>query len=171
MDFLDTLNLVVKNIGDKANDALELTRLTGKIAADRAAAGEDLKKIGAMYYEVYAATGEAVPEVLELCQSAKAHYDAAAAAQADIDRSKAANAPAPAQDVACPVCGKVVPADANYCPVCGARISHPAEEAPQPAAEEPAEAPAEAPAEEVVAAEDPAPAEPQAEDADFAPQE
>ena len=166
MDFLDTLNLVVKNIGDKANDALELTRLTGKIAAERAAAGEDLKKIGAMYYETFAATGEAVPEVLELCQSAKAHYDAAAAAQADIDRIKAANAPAPAQDVACPVCGKVVPADANYCPVCGAKIPHP-EEAPQPAAE----VPVEEPAEEVVAAEDPAPAEPQAEDADFVPQE
>ena len=166
MDFLDTLNLVVKNIGDKANDALELTRLTGKIAAERAAAGEDLKKIGAMYYETFAATGEAVPEVLELCLSAKAHYEAAAAAQADIDRIKAANAPAPAKDAVCPVCGKIVSADTNYCPVCGAKIPHP-EEAPQPAAE----APVEEPAEEVVASEDPAPAEPQAEDADFVPQE
>ena len=166
MDFLDTLNLVVKNIGDKANDALELTRLTGKIAAERAAAGEDLKKIGAMYYETFAATGEAVPEVLELCQSAKAHYEAAAAAQADINRIKAANAPAPAKDAVCPVCGKVVSADTNYCPVCGAKIPHP-EEAPQSAAE----VPVEEPAEEVVAAEDPAPAEPQAEDADFVPQE
>ena len=167
MDFLDTLNLVVKNIGDKANDALELTRLTGKIAAERAAAGEDLKKIGAMYYETFAATGEAVPEVLELCLSAKAHYEAAAAAQADIDRIKAANAPAPAKDAVCPVCGKVVSADTNYCPVCGTKIQQTTEEVPQPAAEEPVEEPAE----EVVAAEDPAPAEPQAENADFVPQE
>lgn len=83
MAFFDKLNQVAKNIGDKTNDAIETTRLNSKINAERSAAGEELKKIGEFYYARFAASGEAAPEVLEFCQSAKARYDAAAAARAE----------------------------------------------------------------------------------------
>ena len=113
MAFFDKLNQVAKNIGDKTNDAIETTKLSSKISAEKSAAAEDMKKIGEHYYNLFAAGGEVAPEVLEFCQSAKAHYDAAAAAQAEIERIKAENeaekSPAP---IAAPA--------GNACPSCGA---------------------------------------------------
>jgi len=134
MAFLDKLNQVAKNIGDKTNDAIETTKLNSKIGAERSAATEDLKKIGEYYYSLFAASGEAIPEVLEFCQSAKAHYDAAAVAQAEIERIKAENeaekaAPAsvvPAGAV-CPSCGTANGAGTKFCQNCGMKLEAPAE--------------------------------------------
>lgn len=136
MAFLDKLNQVAKNIGDKTNDAIETTRLSGKIRAEQEAAASDLQKIGEHYYHLFAAGGEAAPEVLEFCQSAKAHYDAAAEAQAEIERIKteaeapaapAVAAPAPA-GVACPSCGASNAPGTKFCQSCGTKL-----EAPPPA--------------------------------------
>jgi len=91
MAFFDKLNQVAKNIGDKTTDAIETTKLNNKSNAERTAAGEDFKKIGEYYYNVYVNGGSVAPEVLEACQSAKAHLDAAAAAQAEVERIKAEN--------------------------------------------------------------------------------
>lgn len=137
MAFFDKLNQVAKNIGDKTNDAIETTKLSSKINAEKSAAAEDMKKIGEHYYSQFALSGEAVPEVLEFCQSAKAHYDAAAAAQAEIERIKAENeaektpAPvaAPARN-ACPSCGASNAPGTKFCQSCGAKL-----EAPTPAQE------------------------------------
>lgn len=74
MALFDKLNQVAKNIGDKTSDAIETTKLNNKINAEKAAAAEDLKKIGEHYYSLFAAGGEVAPEVLEFCQSAKEHY-------------------------------------------------------------------------------------------------
>ena len=46
MALFDKLNQVAKNIGDKTSDAIETTKLGNKINAEKAAAAEDLKKIG-----------------------------------------------------------------------------------------------------------------------------
>lgn len=132
MAFLDKLNQVAKNIGDKTTDAIETTKLNSKINAERSAATEDLKKIGEHYYNLFAANGEAAPEVLEFCQSAKAHYDAAAEAQAEIERIKAENeaekaAPAPAAPAgaACPSCGKQNAPGTKFCQNCGMKLETP----------------------------------------------
>lgn len=130
MAFFDKLNQVAKNIGDKTNDAIETTKLNSKINAERSAAGEELKKIGEFYYSLFAASGEAAPEVLEFCQSAKARYDAAAAARAEIERIKAENeaekaAPAPVAapaGIACPACGVANGAGTKFCQNCGTRL-------------------------------------------------
>ena len=85
MAFFDKLNDFAKNIGDKTTDAIETGKLNSKINAENTAAGEELKKIGAYYYNLFIAGDEnkaVAPEVLEFCQNAKAHYEAAAAAQA-----------------------------------------------------------------------------------------
>lgn len=133
MAFFDKLNQVAKNIGDKTNDAIETTKLNSKINAERSAAGEELKKIGEHYYSLFTASGEAAPEVLEFCQSAKAHYDAAAAAQAEIERIKAENetekSPAPVAapaGIACPACGVANGAGTKFCQNCGTRLEAPA---------------------------------------------
>ena len=130
MAFFDKLNQVAKNIGDKTNDAIETTKLNSKINAERSAAGEELKKIGEFYYSLFAASGEAAPEVFEFCQSAKARYDAAAAARAEIERIKAENeaekaAPAPVAapaGIACPACGVTNGAGTKFCQNCGTRL-------------------------------------------------
>lgn len=136
MALFDKLNQVAKNIGDKTSDAIETTKLGNKINAEKAAAAEDLKKIGEHYYNLFAAGGEVATEVLEFCQSAKAHYDAAAVAQAEIERIKAENeaekaaaAPAPATPagIACPSCGTANGAGTKFCRNCGMKLEAPAE--------------------------------------------
>ena len=138
MAFFDKLNDLAKNIGDKTNDAIETTKLNSKISTERSAAGEDLKKIGEFYYAKYAETGEAAPEILEFCHSAKAHYDAMAEARVEIDRIKAENeaekaAPAvpvhTASGIACAACGKVNSPGTKFCCECGGKLEAPA--APQ----------------------------------------
>ncbi len=136
MAFFDKLNDIAKNIGDKTNDAIETTKLNSKINSEKAAAAEELKKIGEYYYNLFAAGGEAAPEVLEFCQSAKAHYDAAAEAQAEIERIKAENeaakaaaappeAPAAPAGISCPACGAANAPGTKFCCSCGAKLETP----------------------------------------------
>lgn len=138
MALFDKLGEMAKNLGDKTSDAIETGKLNSKINAEKAAAAEDLKKIGEHYYNLFAASGEAAPEILEFCQSAKAHYDAAAEAQAEIERIKAENeaektaavpAPAASADAVCPSCGKQNTPGTKFCQNCGMKL-----EAPAPAA-------------------------------------
>lgn len=99
MAFLDKLNEVAKKVGDKtsevarmvgdkAEDAIETGKLTAKITAEKHAVQDDLKKIGEYYYSRFAAGEEIAPEVLGYCNSAKAHYDAIAAAQEEMKKLK-----------------------------------------------------------------------------------
>lgn len=88
MAFFDKLNEVAKNIGDKTSDVVSTTKLTAKITMEKNSAEAQLKKIGAYYYKVFLEGGEIAPEVLEFCTAAKVHYDAAEAAQAEIDDIK-----------------------------------------------------------------------------------
>ncbi len=135
MAFFDKLNQVAKNLGDMTNDALETNKLNSKINAENNAAEEELKKIGEYYYNQYITTGEAVPEIIEFCNNAKAHYEEAAKAQAEIDRIKAENeaakapAPQPVTPVApaatkrfCTECGAVASPGVKFCSECGQRL-------------------------------------------------
>lgn len=143
MAFFDKLGEMAKNIGDKTGDAIETTKLGSRIKAETEAAGEELKKIGEHYYNLFAVSGEAAPEVLEFCQAAKGHYDAAAEAQAEIDRIKAekeaekatatasvALAPAAPAGIVCPACGLTNAEGTKFCQNCGNKLEIPA---PEPA--------------------------------------
>ena len=142
MAFLDKLNDLAKNIGAKTNDAIETTKLSSKISAERSAAGEDMKKIGQHYYAKYAAGESVDPEVLEFCVSAAAHDQSAAEAQAEIDRIRAENeaakaaaaapvVPPASAGVPCPACGSANAAGTRFCCSCGAKLE--AEKRPCPA--------------------------------------
>lgn len=134
MAFFEKIGDLAKNLGDKTNDAIETSKLNSKINAEKTAAAGELEKIGAFYYERFTVSGEAAPEVLEFCQTVKAHYDAAAEAQAEIDRIKAENeaekaaaavpvaaAAAPA-GITCPVCNAANTPGTKFCCSCGARL-------------------------------------------------
>lgn len=92
MAFLDKLGSLAKNLGDKTNEAIAMSKLNGKITSEKALAETELRKIGEYYYGQFLSGGQIEPEILEACQSAKAHYDEAAHAQLEIDRIRAAEA-------------------------------------------------------------------------------
>ena len=119
MAFFDKLNDFAKNLGDKTTDAIETGKLQSKINAERNLAGEDLKKIGEFYYNLWLSSGEIAPEVMEACESAKAHYDAAAEAQAEIDRIRAENEAAKAAAAAAAAQTQATPAGGLVCNACG----------------------------------------------------
>ncbi len=153
MAFFEKINVFAKNIGDKTNDAIETGKLNSKINSEKGAINEDYRKIGEYYYSVFAQGGEVAPEVMEFCQSAKAHYEAIDAAQAEIDKIKEENeaqkaaaeaekqaaaqaaAQAKAQaanasNLTCQNCGAVNPAGTKFCAECGSKIEAPAPAAP-----------------------------------------
>ena len=131
MAFFDKLSDFAKNIGDKTTDAIETGKLTAKISSEKNLAGEELKKIGEFYYSIWLERGEIAPEALDFCTAAKAHYDAAGEAQAEIDRIHAENeaarasAPAASAGAVCASCGTQLPeqtaAESAVCPGCGHR--------------------------------------------------
>ena len=152
MAFFDKLNEFTKNLGDMTTDAIETTKLNSKVNAEKTAAGEELKKIGEYYYGLYATEGIVVPEILEFCEAAKTHFDAAAEAQAEIDKIKEAQeaakaekeaaaqaaqaaaaasmqAAAPVESVAgeiiCTNCGNANPAGTKFCGGCGTKLEIP----------------------------------------------
>ena len=152
MAFFDKLNEFTKNLGDMTNDAIETTKLNSKVNAEKTAAGEELKKIGEYYYGLYATEGIVVPEILEFCEAAKAHFDAAEEAQAEIDKIKEAQEAAKAEkeaaaqaaaaasmqaaqmatpvetvagEIVCTNCGNVNPAGTKFCGGCGTKLEIP----------------------------------------------
>ncbi len=145
MAFFDKLNQFTKNLGDMANDTFETGKLNNTIKAENQAAGEELKKIGKFYYDQFVVTGEAAPEILEFCQSAKSHYDAAAGAQAEIDKMKAENeaaaraanqtAAVPLQalpgGITCQECGTANAEGTKFCCNCGTKLEIPVPKEPE----------------------------------------
>ena len=145
MAFFDKLNQVAKNIGDKTSDAIETGKLNSKVNSEKNLAGEELKKIGEFYYNAWLESGEIAPEVLEICIAAKAHYDAAAEAQAEIDRIRAENeaakaaaaapvtpaAPAAPAGIVCTACGTANNPGTKFCCNCGNKLEIPAPPEPK----------------------------------------
>ena len=145
MAFFDKLGDLAKNISEKTTDAIETGKFASKANSEKNLAGEELKKIGEYYYNLWLESGEIVPEVLEFCAAAKAHYDAAAEAQAEIERIRAENeaakaaaaapitpaAPAAPAGIVCTACGTANNPGTKFCCNCGNKLEIPAPPAPK----------------------------------------
>ena len=142
MAFFDKLNDFAKNISDKTTDAIETGKLQSKVNSEKNLAGEELKKIGEFYYNAWLNGGEIAPEVLEICTAAKAHYDAAGEAQAEIDRIRAENeaakaaaaapvVPAAPAGTVCAACGTANNPGTKFCCNCGNKLEIPAPPTPK----------------------------------------
>jgi hypothetical protein len=141
MEFLDKLGDIVRNIGDKATDAIETTKLSGKISAEKNAISECMRQIGEYYYKKYQAgeTGDA--NVTELYAAIDGHNAAITETQAEIARIQAENAAKTAQantpagapgvpsptagEITCPSCGKANAPGTKFCCECGGKLEIP----------------------------------------------
>ena len=142
MAFFDKLNDFAKNISEKTTDAIETGKLNAKVNSEKNMAGEELKKIGEFYYNVWLSGGEIAPEVLEICTAARAHYEAAVEAQAEIDRIRAENeaakaaaaasaAPVAPAGIVCTACGTANNPGTRFCCNCGNMLELPAPTEPR----------------------------------------
>lgn len=101
MGFFDQLGDVAKNIGksagdfakqvgDKTNDALEISKLNTKISAENAEIEKEKKKLSDALFERFA-RGEEVPEeVKEFCDNIKSHLLNIDGFKEEIEKVKAA---------------------------------------------------------------------------------
>ena len=142
--FFDKLGGIAKNLGDKASDSVNISKLNGKIKAEKASIIEQQQKIGEFYYQQHLAGQEGDPGAAELLAAIDGHNAAIAELQAEIARIQAENAaqaaaaaapaaPAQPQGLFCAACGQENPVGTRFCSGCGSKLEQP--EAPPPAPE------------------------------------
>jgi hypothetical protein len=92
MAFFDKLaknaSSIAKGVGDKAGEAVELSKLSAKAMSEKGAAAEAIKKIGEFYYKKFLEGGEVEAELAEIFAEAKSHFDLADELQVQIDELK-----------------------------------------------------------------------------------
>lgn len=123
MAFFDKLNTLAKNVGDKANDAIEITKLNSKINSEKTAISESFRKIGEYYYERYTSMHKFDSEVSEFLSSIDANNAAILELEAQVKFLKEETAPEVSADsVICPSCGKANISGIKFCSECGAKL-------------------------------------------------
>ncbi len=139
MAFLDKLNTIAKNVGEKTGDAIEITKLNAKISGEKSAISELYKQLGEKIYEKYAAGAYQDIDMAELFDAVDARKANIADAEEKISAIKAENEAraqagsaaqtaekaAPAGPV-CSCCGAPVAEGVKFCNQCGARQEAPA---------------------------------------------
>jgi predicted nucleic acid-binding Zn-ribbon protein len=134
MAFFDKLNDLAKNVGEKANDAIETTKLNNKINTEKAAIAEEYKKIGEHYYAKHAAGETTESEIDELIASIDLHKTVIMEAEAQIriakEESAAPHPPiASVGNIVCSACGKQNSPGTKFCSECGGKLD--AQQQPQ----------------------------------------
>ena len=140
MAFLDKLNTIAKNVGEKTGDAIEITKLNAKISGEKSAIADLYKQLGEKIYAKYAEGAYQDADLAELFAAVNVRKANIAEAEDKISAIKAENEAktqavpqeqaAPAGAV-CPGCGAAVAEGVKFCNQCGTRIevSVPAAEA------------------------------------------
>lgn len=127
MAFFDKLNDLAKNVGDKANDAIETTKLNNKINTEKAAIAEEYKKIGEHYYTKYTAGETVDTEINEFIASIDSHKTVIMEVEMQIRalKQEATTPPAPVAavgNIVCPACGKQNGPGTKFCCECGGKL-------------------------------------------------
>ncbi len=148
MSLFDSLNTFAKNVGDKANEALEVNRLNGKINTEKTQIQQELKKIGEYYYKSHTEGQEYDPDVTEILISIDKHYatireteeqiklckgqnqiptpsDAAPSTQGIPQRKEQEMATTLPSEKRCPSSRKNIDDNLKFCGNCGTKIEPP----------------------------------------------
>lgn len=135
MALFDKLSGIAKNIGDKATDAIEMTKLNSKIGAEKTAINECLRQIGDYYFKKHQAGEPDDPGVADMLAAIDDHNRVIADTQDEIARMQAANASQSqgaqniraAGEITCTSCGTSNPQGTKFCSQCGAVLEAPEE--------------------------------------------
>ena len=144
MAILDKLNAIAKNVGEKAGDTIEITKLNSKITSEKSAINELYKQLGEKLYQRYASGAYSDAEFASLFAAVDGHMAAIAECEQGKEAIRAAKAQsaepeaaAPAESEAdvpaaavCAACGAVVAEGAKFCNMCGAKMDTAVEKAP-----------------------------------------
>ena len=133
MAFLDKIGGLAKNIGDKASDTIETTKLNAKINSEKSAINDCFKQIGEIFYQKYAETKQCDPDIAELCASIDERNQNIATAQNEIEKLKKSDEASafstPASDstegIACVECGATNLPGTKFCSECGNKLDTP----------------------------------------------
>ena len=86
MAFLETINKLAKELGERTGEAMEISRLNAIVGTEEQNFEEAIQKIGEFYYEFYLAGGRLEPNIRAVAAAATEHRENAARAKADIER-------------------------------------------------------------------------------------
>jgi hypothetical protein len=118
MAFFDKLNDLAKTAGEKTGNAIEITKLSARIAKERSAINEAMQGIGEIYYARYIEGEVLLPETLELCVAIDESSAIIEKAQSDIARIKTGGAEPPGREPE-----NNTEAGIRFCSACGAGCS------------------------------------------------
>ncbi len=107
----DTLSQASKDINDKANQMIDLTKQNNRVKEAEKLLDDTYKQIGMMVYD--SKQDGSTPDLSELLLTVDRLKAAIADAESSIRLLRGATT--------CAVCGTAVPAGSFYCPKCGAK--------------------------------------------------
>ena len=141
----DKIGEFAKNTKDKANDALEVSRLNSKIGTEQGKIADAKLMIGEYYWKK-AAQGETLdPQAEEICKTIREAEGEIGALKAQIERIKSGEQTAQQAGEAesarsgqasgaaktCAQCGADNAEDAQFCKECGAKLPAPVPDEPE----------------------------------------
>jgi len=130
MAFLDKLNALVREVGDKTTDGVKIGKLNMKINEENSAITKLMHQIGELYFAAWSCQRGPGEAIERLCQEAAGRRQNIDQLRAEIMAIKCAGT--------CPSCGAEVSREAAFCSACGHALKM-KKEAPAPeAAAEPA---------------------------------
>lgn len=129
MAFLDTLETITNNIGEKANNAMEISKLNSKLSAANKSILAVKKEMGNYCWEQYSHGKRFDDKLNSLCEKIKASQEDIERIKADIEKIKEETPPIIPKKVkpVCPKCGEPAEDGMKFCGVCGTEITPPEE--------------------------------------------
>lgn len=134
MDLFEKINEIARNVGDKANETIEITKINSRINDEKLKMNINYQKIGKHYYELFkagqapnldvqdpcdeiTASAARIDELKKELENIKHKTDAAKAAKANEDVAESAS-----ESIVCPNCGHLNKQGTNFCGNCGTKL-------------------------------------------------
>lgn len=112
-DLGETISRTAKVIGEKADDLLELQKLSGRAAGERRQVQRKMEALGDLIYHRHVDGVQMDLEVSDLCDEITKRKMMLARYEEEIAKRKGHKV--------CPACGQVIRSDSAFCSYCGAR--------------------------------------------------